>query len=67
MQTMFTRQHYCAIANALVIERPIMTKVNSWDEGTNYEWHTIVLAFATMFAKDNPNFDRERFLTWCYK
>ena len=28
-------------------------------------WNVIVLDFADMLAKDNPRFDRERFLTAC--
>lgn len=50
---MFTRKHYNIIAN--IIKK-------NWEAGTE---SCIAEDLADYFEDDNPNFDRDRFLTTC--
>jgi hypothetical protein len=70
---MFQRRHYRAISEVLAHEyrKPSPGSNPNWLKGYNGglvdEWNNIVHAFVILFTYDNPNFDRERFLTWCYQ
>ena len=52
----FERDHgdYILIAEAL--------RGDAAEQGAYDQWNTTVLAFANVLARDNPRFDRERFL-----
>ncbi len=69
----FQRRHYREIANTLALTRPEQRAVKAagsatyWVEPPEYtKWHHIVDRLIFMFQLDNANFDREKFLTWCY-
>jgi len=55
--SIFTRRHYQAIAEELHIEQ-----LYPQDQGPVAE---ILHDLCRMFSKDNPNFDREKFLKAC--
>src|SRR5579859_671851 len=38
------------------------TTAAKWEQGAYDQWNTTVLAFADTLSRDNPRFDRERFL-----
>ena len=60
-----TRQHFVAIAAVLLSEKPPRVAGDRWSDGARDEWSTIVLNMASMCAKQNPRFDRDRFLSAC--
>ena len=62
----FERRHYQRIAETLAQTRPPQFDLDRYETATYMKWHQIVDRFITMFQWDNANFDRERFLTWCY-
>ena len=69
-----TRKDYLAIAAALKNDAAHLepnavykdyTKMPQWNAGAYDQWHTTVLALASVLASDNPRFDRARFLAAC--
>ena len=58
---MFTQQHYIAVAKVLKERVSIMTN----SEGSFIRSGT-VQAFVSLFEKDNPTFDAEKFLDEIY-
>ena len=58
----FSRRHYQRIANELSLIRPLDRL-----SGAFAMWSQITDHFVILFQADNPRFDRERFLTWCYQ
>ena len=53
-----TRKDYIEIGEILRETRP-MTPSDKWE--------ALVQRFSDMFEDDNPNFDRERFLDFCFE
>lgn len=59
----FTTEHYRRIATTLARDITATTDRNQeWFK----EWELTINRLVVMFQLDNPRFDRERFLTWCY-
>ena len=59
----FNKRHYEAIA--LVMQSTHPTKYG-WEQTTaNHQWNSSVDNLADMFRKDNPLFNRDRFLCAC--
>lgn len=56
-----TRKDYVAIAAALAKEKP----GTNWDRNKMVQWELDTVAIADVFARDNPRFDRQRFLSAC--
>ncbi len=55
---MFTRQHYKAIAHAIDINSKGNTNLIHKD--------SLILELCAYFQEDNPNFDRNKFITACF-
>lgn len=56
---MFNRHHYKAVAD-------VLKAFPEWESGlTLGAALNNCIEFADMFEKDNPNFDRHRFLDYC--
>ena len=53
---MMTRQHFKAIAAAMAAVKPTCNTA---------QWDKHVLALADMCARENPRFDRDKFLVAC--
>ena len=57
---MMSRKHYIAVAKILN---------DCWEEEniiSEDDFRVVVNRFSAMFADDNPNFDRTRFVEACY-
>jgi hypothetical protein len=67
---MFQRRHYEAIA-AVISARPTQeeraahTYTSAQLEACENAWHDAACRIAFAFSRDNPNFDRARFLKAC--
>lgn len=59
-----TRKHFIAIA-ALLKSNGIVKPAAGFDEGYAAATDNIAEELATMFANENPRFDRARFLEAC--
>jgi hypothetical protein len=60
----FGRRHYEVIAAALASARPTGNSLRN-DEATHKEHDIVMQEVADALAKDNPAFNRERFLAAC--
>jgi hypothetical protein len=63
-----TRKDYVALAEVMKGEKIVPTdyaSMSQWEKGASDSWNTTVLALAAMLARDNPRFDRARFLKAC--
>lgn len=56
---MFSKRHYEALAEVLRVRRPRM------EAPDRPAWLAIVEGMADTFARDNPRFDRKRFIFAC--
>lgn len=56
---MFSAQHYREIATLLR-----MSKLRAKTEADRLYWAAICRQFMAMFAKDNPKFDRKKFINY---
>lgn len=65
--SVFQRRHYQRIADCLKQSRPYIGDPSNGPSEALSQWQHSVDCFVTMFQLDNANFDRERFLTWCYR
>lgn len=59
---MMTRKHYIALA-ALI--KDLGETLSMPDQAADIAFADYVTDLSDLFAKDNPNFDRARFLTAC--
>jgi hypothetical protein len=59
----FQRRHYQAIADAIKAERDSNGAVNGFSSALDS--HRLADRLVSLFASDNPNFDRARFLKAC--
>ena len=57
--SIFTRRHYQAIAEVIAD-----TKISHFNEGL-FAIQEVTEDFCDMFSRDNPNFNREKFLKAC--
>lgn len=62
---MMSRKHYVAIAKAMAYVKPSQQARPQGFKQRTEAWATTVVALVEVFEKDNPNFDRARFLTAC--
>lgn len=61
-----TRKDYELIAAAIKEAKPLLPPVADYAETTRQlGWQTTAHAVAEALARDNPRFDRERFLAAC--
>jgi hypothetical protein len=69
-----TKKDYILIAAALKADAAHLdskaiysnySTMPSWNKGAYDQWHTTVMAIADVLARDNPRFDRSRFLAAC--
>jgi hypothetical protein len=56
-----TKKDYEAIATAFRVERP----GKNWDANKHVQWDADVNAVSLVMQRDNPRFDRTRFLAAC--
>lgn len=61
---MFTRQHYKAIAEIIKAQKDL-TGVFAGKQFAAQKIDDIATGLADYFAKDNPRFDRDKFLQAC--
>lgn len=62
---MFTRQHYKAIAEIIKEQQKEASKACGMGFSFTCKIGRLAIELADYFAKDNPRFDRERFLAAC--
>lgn len=60
MASKFAHQHYKAIAETLMANAPLCTDGDSFKQ-----WEILCLALGNMFQRDNPAFNRDRFIAAC--
>lgn len=63
---MLSRKHYKAVAASFANNKPVIS-IHTMDEyGPRYEtWRIVTEDLASVFAADNPAFDRAKFLRAC--
>jgi len=62
---MFTKKHYKAIAEMIQTHQPNDPQENDYCHGKADGMFFLTRDLADYFAKDNPRFDREKFLAAC--
>jgi hypothetical protein len=63
MASKFQHRHYEAIAEVIKVERGRLFR--GYTDGRGYGAEAVALELADLFARDNPRFDRARFLSAC--
>lgn len=58
----FSRKHFLQIAKILKNNGPLPGVMTEWNAGARSVHKSITLALAELFAADNDNFDRVKFL-----
>lgn len=57
----FSERHYEAVSEILLATRPL----DGWSVMVHAQWRLDVTAMASLFRRDNPRFEMDKFLAAC--